>query len=109
MAEHIAHNYEAQRRETYATFKESKGVKLPKESVVDYLFFIEELDADWAALERALKAEGFRCRRDADGETLVASFGPIAVNAEEIWAAERVATSIALKFDFYPDGWELAE
>jgi len=109
MVEHIAHNYEAQRRETYATFKESKGVKLPKQAVVDYLFFIEELDADWAALERALKAEGFRTRRETDGETLVASFGPIAVTAEEVWAAERVATSIALRFDFYPDGWELAE
>ncbi|MGL6208365.1 MAG: ribonuclease E inhibitor RraB [Paracoccaceae bacterium] len=109
MGEHIEHNYEAQRRDTYATFKESKGVKLPKESVVDYLFFIEELDADWGALEKALKAEGFRCRRDKDGETLVASFGPIAVTPEEIWAAERVATSIALKFDFYPDGWELGD
>ena len=107
MAEHIEHNYEAQRRDTYASFKDIRGVKLPKMSVVDFLFFIEELDADWAALEKALTAEGFRCRRLPDGETLVAAFGPIAVTPEEIWQAERVATSIALRFDFYPDGWEL--
>ena len=44
-----------------------------------------------------------------DGETLVASIGPIAVTAEEIWKYERISTSIALKHDFYPDGWELAE
>ena len=109
MAEHIEHNYEAQRRDTYASFKDIKGIKLPKTSVVDFLFFIEELDADWAALEKALKAEGFRTRREKDNETLVASFGPIAVTPEEIWQAERIATSIALKHDFYPDGWELAE
>ena len=33
----------------------------------------------------------------------------MAVTAEEIWAWEEKATAIALAFDFYPDGWELAE
>lgn len=102
------HNFEAQRRETFDTFRQSKGISLPKTAVVEYAFFIEELDASWPALERALRMEGFRTRR-ADKDTLVASIGPIAVTAEEIWKYERISTSIALKHDFYPDGWELAE
>jgi Regulator of ribonuclease activity B len=103
------HNFEAQRRETFDTFRQSKGVRLPKTAVVDYAFFIEELDASWPALERALRLEGFQTRRASDGETLIASIGPIPVTPEEIWNWERIATSIALKHDFYPDGWELAE
>ena len=102
------HNFETQRRETYDTFKQSKGISLPKTAVVEYAFFIEEMDASWPALERALRMEGFQTRR-ADKDTLVASIGPIAVTAEEIWKYERISTSIALKHDFYPDGWELAE
>lgn len=105
----MSHNYESQRRDTYASFKDVQGIKLPKEAVIDFLFFIEELDADWAALEKALQKEGFRTRRDKDGETLVASYGPMPVTPEAIWVQERIATSIALKYDFYPDGWELGE
>ena len=103
------HNFEAQRRETYQTFKLSKGVSLPKTAVVEYAFFIEELDASWPALERALRLEGFGTRREKDGETLTAFIGPIPVTPEDVWQWERIATSIALKHDFYPDGWELAE
>jgi hypothetical protein len=103
----MSHDYPAQRRETFDTFRASKGVKLPAKAVVDYAFFIEETDADWAGLERALKARGFRVRRLDDEETLIASIGPIAVTAEEIWHWEEQATRIALAFDFYPDGWEL--
>jgi hypothetical protein len=105
----MAHNYETQRRETYATFKAAgKAVKLPKAAVVDFLFFVEELDASWPALEKALQREGFRTRRHRDGITLIASFGPMPVTPEDIWQQERTATTIALKHDFYPDGWELA-
>ena len=100
------HNFEAQRRETFDTFRQSKGVSLPKTAVVEYAFFIEEMDASWPALERALRIEGFRTRR-VDNDTLVAAIGPIPVTAEEIWKYERISTSIALKHDFYPDGWEL--
>lgn len=105
----MSHNYEAQRRETYQTFKASKGVSLPKMAVVEYAFFIEELDASWPALERALRLAGFGTRREKDGETLTAFIGPIPVTPEAIWEQERIATTIALKHDFYPDGWELAE
>ncbi|MFE3839456.1 ribonuclease E inhibitor RraB [Pseudogemmobacter sonorensis] len=101
------HDYARQRRETIDTFRQSKGVKLPPRAVVDYAFFIEENDADWAALERALRAKGFRTRRLKDGETLIASIGPVAISADEIWRWEELATQIALAHDFYPDGWEL--
>ena len=105
----MAHNFETQRKETWASFKDTQGVKLPKEAVVEFAFFVEENDADWGAFEKALRKEGFRTRRLQDGETLVASCGPIPVTPEAIWLREREATSIALKFDFYPDGWEVAE
>jgi hypothetical protein len=106
----MAHNYETQRRETYATFRAAgKAVKLPKAAVVDFMFFIEELDASWASLEKALQAVGFRTRRHRDGMTIIASIGPIPVTPEDIWQHERTATTIALKHDFYPDGWELAD
>lgn len=106
----IQHNYEAQRRDTFATFKQAgRSVRLPKESVIDYIFFVEENDANWGACEKAFRAAGFKTRRDKDGITLIASFGPIPVTPEAIWAEERAATSIALAHDFYPDGWELAE
>jgi hypothetical protein len=105
----MPHDYAAQRRDTFQTFRQAKGVSLPKIAVVEFAFFIEELDASWPALERALRLAGFGTRRLKDGETLIASFGPMPVTAEAIWEREHAATEIALKHDFYPDGWELAE
>ena len=105
----MSHNYETQRKETYASFKDAKSIKLPKEAVIEFAFFVEENDADWHAFEKALRKEGFKTRRLEDKETLVASCGPMPVTPEAIWLREREATSIALKFEFYPDGWELAE
>ena len=63
----MSHNFETQRRDTYASFKNTQGVKLPKEAVVEFLFFIEELDANWKALEKARQAAGFRTKRLEDG------------------------------------------
>ncbi len=103
----MRHNYAAQRKDTFDTFRQSKGVKLPQRAVVDFAFFVEENDADWAGFERVLKAKGFRVKRLKDGETVIASVGPIAVTAEEIWFWEEKATEVALAFEFYPDGWEL--
>ncbi|MBI1217575.1 MAG: hypothetical protein GC186_03415 [Rhodobacteraceae bacterium] len=102
----MTHDYDAQRRETFDTFAEA-GAGLPKTAVVDFIFFVEETDANWAAFETALKAKGFATRRLEDGETLVASFGPMPVTPEAIWAQERAATEIALRHDFYPDGWDM--
>lgn len=107
MAQPDSHNYEAQRRETFDVFKGAKG--LPATAVIEYVFFVEELDADWKAFETALKREGFRTKRLDDGETLLAFAGPMPVTAETIWTAERLATEIALRHDFYPDGWAIAD
>ena len=52
----MSHNYEAQRRETIATFKGVRG--LPETSVVEFLFFLEEIDADWKAFDAALRKAG---------------------------------------------------
>lgn len=102
----MPHNFTAQRRETFDTFKDlPKGEKLPETAVVDFLFFAEELDANWKACEAALKAKGFTCSRDED--YLIASFGPMKVTPEAIWEREELATKIALSHDFYPDGWDL--
>jgi len=103
----MSHNFEAQRRETFATFKGAKG--LPAQARVDFIFFVEELDADWGAFEKALKSRGFKTKRLGDGETVIATSGMIPLTAEAVWEHERVATEIALRHDFYPDGWELAE
>lgn len=104
----MTHDYARQRRETFDTFKESKGVKLPAKAVVDFAFYLEEEDANWAGFEKALAAKGFRTARlEEDDSILIASIGPIAITAEEIWRYEEMATGIALTFDFYPDGWEL--
>jgi hypothetical protein len=105
----MPHDYGAQRRETFQTFRMSKGVSLPKTAVVEFAFFIEELDASWSAFERALRLAGFGTQRMKDGETLIATFGPMPITPEAIWEREHAATEIALKHDFYPDGWELAE
>src|SRR5690606_5033203 len=103
----MSHSYAAQRRETFDTFRQSKGEKLPERAVIDYAFFVEEEDADWTGSERALKAKGLRVRRLKDGEKASARNGPVTVTAEEVWHWEEMATRIALAFDFYPDGWEL--
>lgn len=102
----MAHNFTAQRRETFDTFKEiPRGEKLPATAVVDFLFFAEEDDANWKAFQAALKAQGFKCARDED--YLIASYGPMPVTPEAIWEREETATKIALAHDFYPDGWDL--
>lgn len=103
----MSHDYAFQRRETFDTFRESKGVKLPARAVVDFAFYVEVDGAKWDAFEKALQAKGFRTQRLEDGETVIASIGPISITAEDIWHHEEIATQIAVGFDFFPDGWEL--
>lgn len=104
----MAHDFAAQRRETFETFTAlPKGQSLPETAVVDFLFFLEELDANWKAFEKALRAKGFTTRRDQDH--LIASFGPMPVTPDAIWDKEKQATELALAYDFYPDGWDLGE
>ena len=102
------HDFREQRADTFETFaKVGRGVKLPKTAVVDFLFFVEEIDADWQALEKALRGEGFKTSHA--GDVLQARIGPITIDAETVWQWERLATEIVLPFQFEPDGWELAD
>lgn len=101
----MRHDFDAQRRETFDTFRDMpKGEKLPDRAEIDFLFLPEEEEARYAALEKALKAKGFKVSRDED--LLVATM-LLQVAPDAIWEAERAATEIALGFDFYPDGWDL--
>ena len=104
----MSHDYEDQRRDTVASFRRLKGANLPATGPVDFVFFLEETDADWNALETALRKAGFDPRRDEDGETLFAR-ATVALTPEGVWEKERIATEIALAHDFYPDGWDIVE
>ncbi|MDN5787903.1 ribonuclease E inhibitor RraB [Pseudorhodobacter sp.] len=106
----MSHDYKAQQAETFETFDEiGKIDDLPQRAVVNFLFLAEEVDAPFAAAEKALKAAGFATHQDEDGETLEARIGPMEISAAAIWAEEKRATEVALKFGFDPDGWELVE
>lgn len=102
------HDYDAQRAETFETFDElRKEPDLPKRAVVHFLFFAEVTDPDWAGIETALAAKGFTVERDEDEAMIDAAIGPIDVTPDSIWEKERLSTEIALRFDFYPDGWDM--
>lgn len=106
----MSHDYKAQQAETFETFVEiGKIDDLPKRAVVNFLFLADEVDAPFAAAEKALKAAGFVTQQDDDGETLEARTGEMEISAAAIWVEEKRATEIALKFGFEPDGWELVE
>ncbi|EEW26309.1 ribonuclease E inhibitor RraB [Rhodobacter ferrooxidans] len=106
----MSHDYNAQRAETFETFETmGKEITLPKRAVVDFQFYPEEIEADWDGLEAALREKGFTTTRYEDEETLDASIGPIEVTPDSIWKWEKLATEVALKFDFNPDGWGMVE
>jgi hypothetical protein len=106
--ERMMHDFREQRADTFQTFATvSRGVKLPKESVVVYEFVAEEVDTKWAAVEKELRAKGFKASHT--GDVLQARIGPITIEAETVWHWERIATEIVLPYEFYPDGWELAD
>jgi hypothetical protein len=54
----MSHNFDAQRRETFNTFRDMpKGMKkLPERAEVDFLFYPEEHDANYGAVMKALTA-----------------------------------------------------
>jgi hypothetical protein len=106
----MTHDFNAQRAETFETFDEIGKIEdLPTRAVVNFLFLPDEVEAPFAAAEKALRSAGFQTRVDEDGETLEARIGPIEISANAIWTEEKRATEIALKFGFDPDGWELVE
>ena len=106
----MSHDYAAQKAETFETFEAlGEGADLPKSAVITYQFFPESSEPNWEGLSKALTAKGFRCEVFEDEDTMDASFGPIPVTPQEIWKQEKIATEIALTFDFEPDGWVLME
>ncbi|WP_157056518.1 ribonuclease E inhibitor RraB [Pseudorhodobacter aquimaris] len=106
----MSHDYKAQQDETFETFVEiGKIDSLPKRAVVNFLFLAEDLDAPFSVAAKALTAAGFVTLIDDDGETLEARSAEMEISAPAIWAEEKRATEIALKFGFDPDGWELVE
>lgn len=102
----MSHDYGAQRADTYKTFAQiGKNESWPKKAVVVFQFYPEDIEAKWAAVEKALRAKGFRTSHDE--HLLDARIGPIDITPDEIWRYERMATEAALPFEFYPEGWEL--
>ena len=106
----MSHDYQAQRAETFETFVElRKQGDLPETGVIHFLFYAEDQEPDWGPVEVALRALGFTVERDEDEGMIDASIGPIDVTPESIWEYERRATEIALRAEFYPDGWDMLE
>lgn len=104
----MSHDYKAQKDETFESFG-LFAADAPEMAVVTYQFYPEDVEADWDGVSSALEARGFRTRRDDADDLLDAEIGPLKVSAETIWQYEKIATEIALKFDFTPDGWGLLE
>ncbi len=104
----MAHDFAAQRAETYATFADiAEGVDLPDVADIDYAF-VAGAAADWDAAEAALSEAGFDCARveDEDGTLYLATCLPDQpVTAMAIWLGEETATALTLPHDFHPDGW----
>lgn len=106
----MAHDFKAQRAETFDTFKEiGKSEALPKRAVVNFLFLADDVDAPFDRAMKIIENNGFDVYLDADDLTVEARFGPMEISAASIWEQERRATEIMLPFGFEPDGWELLE
>ncbi|RID92191.1 hypothetical protein D2N39_09805 [Gemmobacter lutimaris] len=104
----MRHDYKSQKAETFESF-EAFAADAPAEAVITYQFYPEDVDANWDGVQKALEAKGFRTNRDDEDELLDALVGPVKIDAETIWKFEKLATEIALEFDFTPDGWGLLE
>ncbi|MFV0491765.1 MAG: ribonuclease E inhibitor RraB [Pseudorhodobacter sp.] len=106
----MAHDFKAQRAETFDTFREIGNLEtLPKHAVVNFLFLADDLDAPFEKAMKSMKNNGFETYLDRDEMTLEARIGPMEITASAIWAEEKRATEIMLPFGFDPDGWELLE
>ena len=104
----MSHDYKSQQAETFASF-EAFAAEAPSVATISYQFYPEDVEPNWDGIEKALQARGFRTRRDEDDDLLDAEIGPVKISAALIWQHEKIATEIALKFDFTPDGWGLLE
>lgn len=105
----MAHDFEAQRRETFDSFAEMKkgGATLPQMSLVEFYLLAESDEANWKVCEKALQAKGFSTQRDQDEDTLIVTTKtPLRITPEILWEEERKVSEIGVAYDFLPDGWE---
>ena len=102
----MAHDFAAQRQGTVDSFA-LMGPGVPLRAMVAFQFVAEEMAPDWVRATAALVAAGFSVRRDEAEGVLEAVVGPIAVSVEEVWRWEKAATEVLLKWEFWPDGWEV--
>ncbi|MBV2359759.1 ribonuclease E inhibitor RraB [Thalassococcus sp. CAU 1522] len=101
------HDFAAQRAATIETYRALSEDGLPDIADVDYFFVPESDAANWDAAVAALHDEGYDCSEveDEDGVYLAATLQDHVISAEGIWFGEEVATRIALRHGFTPDGW----
>lgn len=105
----MAHDFEAQRRETFDSFDEMKkaGATLPQTSVVEFYLLAESEEANWKACEKALHAKGYATERDMEEDTLIVTTKTaLRISPEVLWEEERKVSEIGVAYDFLPDGWE---
>ena len=105
------HDFDAQKADTFATFKELAAENtLPDEADLDFFFVAGSAEADWRPLAQELEQADFLCDwvdDDEAGDTpyLIATLPDQPVSAQAIWVAEELATQIALRHGFVPEGW----
>jgi len=108
-----AHDFKAQRDETFVSFHDLKAEnELPDMADLSLYFVPSEPDLDHGPLLRALEQLEFECEwfepEDADDEPcLVATLTEQPASASAIWVAEELASRMALGYGFLPDGWGL--
>jgi len=103
----MSFDFAAQKAETFATFAEIQAqADVPETADVDYMFVATD-GADWGAFETALDMAGFDAERELDNDEpyLVAILADQPISALTIWMGEDMASKIALKHGFTPDGW----
>jgi hypothetical protein len=113
----VEHDFAAQRSDTFTAFKDisSANDDLPDVADVDYAFITDDETADWQAFVIALHEEGYDCSVYEADETdpesaahVSATLFDLPISAMSIWIGEEVATRVALRFGFRPDGWGFA-
>lgn len=101
------HDYEGQRADTLAVFRDIAARNQIPDSIRLELQFVPEEDADWTGARNALMRSGFDVDRygDIGNETLEAAIVLEAPSGEAIWTVEERATRLCLACGFRPDGW----
>ena len=109
----MPHDYTQQKADTYATFSDIRDSvdALPDSADIDYAF-VPGAHADWDAAQSDLTEQGYACTRvepdpdfPDDSPYLEAVLPDQPLSAGAIWLGEEIATAIALRHGFAPDGW----